>query len=328
MQAFITGACGFLGTNLIHHLIEQKISVTVIHRKSSNISAFEGMPVKWFEGDVLDRDSLMKACPEAVDMIFHIAADTSMWSAKNAQQNRINVVGTANMLQVAKAKKARRFIHTSSIAAYGSHAGEVITEKTPQLGGQCFSNYYRTKFLSEQLVKNAVANEQLDAVILNPCHLVGAWDRHNWSELFMLVSNNRLPGIPPGYGSFCHIKEVAKARLKAAKVGRRGENYILSGTYASFVEFITEIGRLVGKNVPEKAVPALVLKFIAQISNGFSKITRKEPDLTPEKALIVCDDLQVSSKKAQQELGYNANVELTLMLEESYQWMKHEGLLN
>ena len=63
----------------------------------------------------------MAACPAQVDVIFHVAADTNMWAKNNEQQTRINMQGTANMIDVAIGKKAKRFVHTSSIAAYGSH---------------------------------------------------------------------------------------------------------------------------------------------------------------------------------------------------------------
>lgn len=327
MHAFITGASGFLGTNLVHLLIKEGIKVTAIKRPTSNISAFENMSIDWITGDVLDLDSLMIACPENVDIIFHIAADTSMWSVKNAQQTKINLQGTSNMIEVALNKKAKRFIHTSSIAAYGLHDNQVITEDTPQKGDQCFVNYYKTKYQSEQLVRAAVKQKNLDAVILNPCHLVGPWDSHNWSQMLTMVANEKLPGVPPGYGSFCHIEEIAKAHLQAAKVGKTGENYILSGADASFVEFVKVIGELLSKNVPSKPMPHWLLNVVGHVSVFFARFSKKEPDMTPEKVLIVSEILKVSSAKAQRELGYRADIPLKTMLSDCYLWMQSKKMI-
>lgn len=327
MQAFITGATGFLGTNLVHLLIKEGYQITAIKRETSNVSAFEGMAINWHTADILDADSLMAACPDDVDIIYHIAADTSMWSVKNDQQTKINLEGTSNMINVALAKNAKRFIHTSSIAAFGIHHDAVITEETPQLGDQCFANYYKTKYQSEQLIKSAVKHDGLDAVILNPCHLVGAWDSHNWSQMLTMVVNDKLPGIPPGYGSFCHIEEVAKAHLQAAKVGKTGENYILSGADASFVEFVQTIGKLLNKKVADKAMPHWLLKIVGHVSVFFALFTGKEPDMTPEKVLIVSEILKVSSAKAQHELSYRADVPLKTMLSDCYLWMQSNKLI-
>ena len=327
MKIFITGATGFLGTNLVHLLIKEGHEVSAIKRATSSISAFTDLPIKWFEGDVLDIDSLNGACADDIDWVFHIAADTSMWSANNAMQTKINLQGTTNMIEVALNKKVKRFIHTSSIAAYGIHHDHIITEETEQLGDQCFANYYKTKLLSEQLVKKAVKENGLDAVILNPCHLVGPWDSHNWSQMLTMVANEKLPGVPPGYGSFCHIEEIAKAHLQAAIKGKKGENYILSGADASFVEFVSEIGNLLGKKVPSKPMPHWLLKIVGQVSVFFAKFTGKEPDMTPEKVLIVSEVLKVSSQKAQEELGYKADVPLNKMIDDCYQWMKIKNLI-
>lgn len=327
MKIFITGATGFLGTNLVHLLIQEGHDVTAIKRKSSNVSAFKNLEINWQIADVLNVEQLMSACPENVDVIFHIAADTSMWSAKNEQQTAINLDGTFNMIKVALNKKAKRFIHTSSIAAYGLHH-EVVTEKTEQIGEQCFSNYYQTKHLSEKLIKKAVEKKGLNAVILNPCHLVGPWDSHNWSQMLTMIANDKLPGVPPGYGSFCHIQEVAKAHLQAVTKGKKGENYILSGVDASFVEFVQTIGKLLNKKVPSKPMPHWLLKMVGQVSVFFAKFTKKEPDMTPEKVLIVSEVLKVSSQKAQDELDYKVDIPLEKMLSDCYEWMKQQKMIN
>jgi len=327
MKVFITGATGFLGTNLVHQLVELKADITAIKRPTSNLEAFKDMSINWCEADVLNKPSLMEACPEEVDVIFHVAADTNMWSKNNDKQTEINLNGTSNMIEVALAKKAKRFIHTSSIAAFGIHH-TTVNEETPQLGGECFANYYKTKFQSEQLVKKAVKEQNLDAVILNPCHLVGAWDYHNWSQMLTMVAEESLPGVPPGYGSFCHIKEVAKAHVTAYEKGKTGENYILSGFDASFLEFVTAIGKLLNKKVPKKATPHWLLKIVGAVSVFIARFTHKEPNMTPEKVLIVSEVLKVSSKKAQTELDYRVGIPLDEMLTDCYQWMKQREMID
>jgi nucleoside-diphosphate-sugar epimerase len=322
--AFVTGATGFLGTNLVRQLAASGVTVHALKRATSNTAEFDGLDIHWHNGDVTQQETLLAGCPDKVDAFFHVAADTSLWRKKNAQQDRINLTGTENAITTALQKHAKRFIHTSSIAAYGVHE-DTITEATLQLGEMSFCNYYRTKHLSEKLVRDAVQHRQLDAVILNPCHLVGAPDYHNWSQMMRMVKNKTLPGVPPGVGSFCDIKEVAKAHIRAYDSGRRGENYILSGDDMSFVQFIQEIGALVGETTPSKAMPAWVLQLVGQLSALWANVTGKEPDVTPEKAFIVSDKLRVSSAKAQQELGYNASIPVKEPLADCLQWLMATG---
>jgi len=326
-EVFVTGATGFLGTNLIMQLVDRGVHVHATYREKSDRSAFADLPVQWHLADVTDAASLHAACPEKVDVFFHAAGDTSMWKLKNAGQRRTNVTGTENAIRTALEKHAGRFVHTSSIAVYGIHA-QVITESSPRLGGSSSNNYYRTKFEAEELVRAARRNKKLPAVILNPCHLVGEWDRHNWSRMIGMVRHGKLPGVPPGRGSFCDIAEVAKAHITAAQRAAVGENYILAGTPLSFVEFVTLIGNVVGRETPQKPVPALVLKSMARVSDWISMITRKEPSLTPENVLMVCDNLRVSGAKAERDLDYNADVNVKAVLERCYHWMQKEGLLD
>jgi len=325
-KIFITGATGFLGTNLLQLLTKQNLEIYAIKRETSNLDAFCEMNIHWSNGDLLDYSSLDNACPENLDYVFHLAADTNMWAANNNRQTQVNLQGTANIIRLAKQKNAKRLIHTSSIAAFGIHEDR-IDEQTPQQGNQCFANYYKTKHESELLVKSAVNNDGLDAVILNPCHLVGPWDRNNWSQMLSMVDDGSLPGVPPGFGSFCHITEVAKAHWQAALVGKKGENYILSGTDASFVEFVQEIGRLLNKKVPRKPIPRWILSFVAHLSVLLARVTGREPDMTPEKVLIVSEVLKVNGDKAKAELNYNTEVPLKKMLSDCYQWMLAENLI-
>ncbi len=191
--AFITGATGFLGTNIVRQLIDAGVTIHALKRSTSNTAALDGLDVQWHNGDVTNKADLSDACPEGVDVFFHAAADTSMWKRKNTHQNQVNLVGTDNAINVALEKGAKRFVHTSSIAAYGVHE-DLITEETLQLGELSISNYYRTKHQSERKVKDAVIHKDLNAVILNPCHLVGAPDFHNWSQMMYMVKHNKLPG--------------------------------------------------------------------------------------------------------------------------------------
>ena len=320
-KALVTGGSGFLGINLIKQLLEKNWHVTVLHRASSDLKDLKRFDLAYVEANLLDKQDLRDKLPEQLDAVFHLAGDTNLWQQNNARQYRVNVEACRNLAQVCVEKKVVRFIHTSSISAYGFHPSR-IDEQTPSRALQSKVNYLKTKYLGEQAVKLVAKESGLDAVYLNPCAIIGPYDRHNWSQLFTMIDRGTLPGVPPGEGSYCHVREVAAAHIAAFEVGRSGENYILAGADCSFLQVVTKIGQLLDKPTPTKPLPAFVLKILARLSQWLSLVTKTEPNMTPEKAMMVTERVIASSDKAIEHLNYNAKVSIDEMLMDCYQWMK------
>jgi nucleoside-diphosphate-sugar epimerase len=323
--AFVTGATGFLGLNLVAELSGQGWRVFALHRRSSRLDDLCRFPVDLVEGDIRDPPSLRRAVPPKVDAVFHVAGNTSLWSPGDAEQTRDNVDGTRCVVEAAVEAGARRFVLTSSVAAIGQH-GTRVTEETASTAEASGINYFRTKRLGERVVEEA-GGRGLDAVILNPGNIVGPYDRHNWSRMIRLVIDGKLPGVPPGRNSWCHAREVARAHVAAAERGRRGHHYILSCVEASYLEFVQTIAELTGRRSPTKATPAFALRTYARWSNFVSRFTRREPDVTPEAVAIVCDDTTYDSTKAQRELGYRP-ASLQEMVGDCLAWMKAERIVS
>jgi len=258
------------------------------------------------------------------DAVFHVAGSTSLWSKRNAEQDRINIEGTRNMVEAALAARAKRFVHTSSISAWGMRNG-TIDEAAEQLGAASPVNYQRSKCAAETEVQKGIARG-LQAVIVNPAGILGPYDTSGYARLFRMVHTGKLPGVPPGSLSFCDVREVAKAHVAAAERGRVGERYLLGGANASLLEFVGLIGELDGKRVPKHATPAWLLKLVAEAGEAVSTLTGKEPALTREAATMATRTLFCDCTKAQNELGFKA-VPLRSMVEDCYRWMKDEGQL-
>ncbi len=322
--AFVTGGTGFVGINLVDQLCAGGWEVTALHRPTSDLIYLGRRAVRLVEGDITEPGSLERALPEGVDVVFHVAGNLNMWSRRNAEQIRDNVYGTRNVVARALAAKAGRLVHTSSIAAWGLPRGR-IDESAPQRGGGAPINYLRTKYLAEEEVRKGLA-QGLDAVILNPANIIGPYDRHGLARLIKLVHARKLPGVPPCEASFCHVREVAKAHLAAAEKGRRGENYLLGGADAAYLEVVRTVGEIAGRQVPVRVTPAPVLKAMGRLSQWASHVTGKEPTITPEIAKLVSRRLFCDSAKAERELGFKP-VRLRAMFEDSYRWLANQGLL-
>ncbi|SLN33122.1 NAD-dependent epimerase/dehydratase family protein [Oceanibacterium hippocampi] len=323
-QAFVTGGTGFLGRNLIEQLCQAGWSVTALHRPESDISALDGYPVTLASGALLEPDSLARAIPEGVDAVFHVAANTSVWSRNNERQTAENVDGTKNMLAAARAAGAKRFIHTSTWNVYGLEH-DAISETTTKTGADSWINYSRSKALAEEAALAANA-PGFEVVVLNPAHVIGRYDRDNWARMIRMVDSGKLPGVPPGAGSFAHAEEVARAHISAAQRGRAGANYLLGGTDASFLEVVTTIGRMLGKKTPKRTFSGVMVRLVARAKALGASVTGKEPDFTPEAAEMVLGHPRIVSSKAANELGYR-KVSINVMLDDSIRWLRAEGLI-
>ncbi|MCH2043945.1 MAG: SDR family oxidoreductase [Saprospiraceae bacterium] len=323
--AFVTGATGFLGINLIQELTGRGWKVYALHRKSSNLEYLNRFPVEKVVGDITDLASLQTAVPEGIDVLFHLAASTNLWSKHNELQRKINVEGTQNVIQVALEKKVKRMVHTSSAAAYGFHK-EIVQEDTPSTAMESDVNYCITKYQAEELVKKAVRDQGLHAVILNPGHIMGPYDLHNWIQMIILVHKNKLPGIPSGMGDFSHVNEIVKAHVAAAEKGNIGENYLLGGQHASFLDVINLIQKRFGRKLSKSATSDAVLKLGLGLSKMKSWFSSKEPELTPEKFKLLTARLMMSDGKAQTYLGFRHRP-VEELIHDTVDWLEKENLL-
>lgn len=323
--AFVTGATGFLGLNLVEQLVAAGWRVTALHRPTSDVERLARFPVALAEGDVVDAASLRRSLPGGVDAAFHLAADTSVWSRRNERQTRVNVEGTRNVLAAARAAGARRLLHTSSWGVFAPELQEEIHEDSPMLATESWINYTRTKYLAERAVREAV-EEGLDAVIVHPTHVVGRYDDHGWATLIRLALGRRIPGVPPGSGSFCHAEEVARTMIAAVERAPAGRGYLLGGTDATFAEFVRTVGEVSGRKVPTKELPAWIFRITGRLGALGGALTGREPRMTPEGVAFACARARVVSTRAQDELGYRP-VPLATMIRDSYDWLAAEGLV-
>lgn len=321
--AFVTGGTGFVGLNLVEHLTDLGWEVTALHRASTNLDYIRKYPVHLVEGAVEDLGSLERVFPEEIDAVFHVAADTSMWPGHRRRQWRTNVDGTRNMLNVATAKGARRFIHTSTSGVFGIPK-EIFDETAPKLGKGSF-NYQHSKAMAEEEVSRAV-EAGLDAVILNPANVIGRYDWSSWSRFIRKAANKELLLIPSGRACFCDVDAVVRAHLAAVERGRTGHNYLLGGEQASYRDVVELVGQLLGKETNTRVGSPLTFRAAGRALDWFSRFTKTEPVVTGESAAFLNATIVCRSEKAVRELGYSP-LPLRTMLINCIDWMDAENLL-
>jgi len=325
LKAFVTGGTGFVGSNLVRELHRQDWEITILTRPTSSLDDLRDLPVHVKTGYLGDARSVLEAMPEKPNAVFHVAASTNVWSGNNDDQDRINIGGTRNVIEAAMERQAGRLIYTGSFTTWGFQ-DIVLTEHSPRSDASDWINYVRTKYIAETLVKEAVRQSKLDAVILSPAHILGPGDRRNWSRMMRMVQHDKLPGIPPGSGPFSDVREVAKAHVAAYTRAEAGETYLLGGEHASFLRVIQIVAEILGKPIPAKANPAWQLRAAAWVKALIANLTDKEPDITPESAVMIIQNIRCDSSRAQRELDYRFTP-IRPLLQDTIDWLWKAGMM-
>jgi nucleoside-diphosphate-sugar epimerase len=135
-----------------------------------------------------------------------------------------------------------------------------------------------------------------------------------------------LPAIPPGKAMWCHVKDVVDAHINAVDRGSVGENYLLGGTEARFIDVVNEIEKLLRKKESRFVQPKWVMKILVFVLFLKAKIDGKEPMLTKEKYYRAVGYIRCNYDKAVKTLDYQTS-SLSAMIKDSYDWLKSENLL-
>lgn len=324
-KAFVTGANGFLGVNLIEELLKEGWDVTALHLPGDNLKYLEQYKINLQPGNILDYQSLLEALSAGKNsVLFHLAGDTSMWYKNNERQFQINVTGTRNVCKAALEMGVKKLVYTSSSSAFGYHSTR-IKEDTKSNALSCGMNYNRTKYLSEQEIKKAV-KQGLEAVILNPCNMMGPYDSKGWSTLIKSMAENKAPGVSTGIATFAHVRDIAGAHIRAAEKGISGENYLLGGVEISFYDVFNEINTLLGKTVSIRTFTPASFRIILFFMRIKSFFDGKEPLLTYPRYKRLTGTLLCDDSKARKELDFST-VTIQKMLHDSHQWLIEENLI-
>ncbi|MDE2177589.1 MAG: NAD-dependent epimerase/dehydratase family protein [Xanthomonadaceae bacterium] len=325
-SAFVTGAGGFLGMHLVAALQADGVAVRALAHSADSATRLRGVGVTVVEGDLGDAAALTRALAPAPDTVFHVAADTTPWHRLHARQYAVNVDGTAAVLAAAIAAGVPRFVHTSSVAVYGLVEDRPIDETLPRLGIDGPIHYAHTKALAEAQVLAADRAGRIGTAVLQPGHILGPGDRHNWSRLARLLAARQLPGAPPGIGCFADVRAVARAHVAAARDPRRGECWLLGGVEAPFAELVQALAAAIGVPAPRRHLPRALLTLNALIAEARAAVTGREPAITRAGVALTCHRMRIDDRKARRELGYT-HTPLVALASDSVVWLRGEGLL-
>lgn len=325
MKCLVTGATGFLGTNLVHVLADSGHEVRALGLPGSPTEYLEGR-AEVVLGDITEPEQIADAT-EGVEVVFHVAGDTSFWVRRFAQQRRVNVDGTANVIAACLEHGVRRLVHTSTVDTIGFNPDGLADETWPDYnyGGWRY-NYADTKREGERLVL-AARDDGLDAVVIHPGSMLGPYDfTLQYGRLFNEIAASKVPAIPKGGSSFGHVTEVARAHLAAAVHDEPQSRYICAGDNVTYRDLFTRMAATMGASPPRFDLPRPLAIAYGKTMELVSHLTKRPPDLDPGMARYMSINAWYDSSRAQRDLDYRI-VPLDDQITDAHRWLTEHGLL-
>ena len=308
----VTGASGFIGGHVCEALAAIGYRVRAMARKTSNLSQLAGVDVERCVGDLTDADSLRRACV-GVDLVVHTAAAVGSFGEWE-HFYETGVLGTAHLVDAAHAAGVKRFVHISSIAAYGlkQHAGRP-DEDTPFERDQApWNHYVREKVLAEDIVWKAHREGRIRATCIRPVVVIGARDRNAVPRLVDLLRLpvTVLPGKASNHFPVVTIEDCVDAIVRAvqseAAVGRA---YNVSGdARIRLDDFFGLIAKHAKLPPPRFYLPTPALIPAVGLLEGVWKLLKRpgEPVATRIAILVSGYDYDIDCTRAKRELGWSA----------------------
>lgn len=282
-KILVTGATGLLGSYLTRYLLRAGKSVRAIKRASSDMRLLgaDAEQVEWFEADLMDLPAMEEAL-DGISHVYHCAAIISLDPKQAEQMRRVNVEGTAILVDLCLDMGIQKLVHVSSIAALGRYKNNQHVDESVQWQRSPFnSNYAISKYQAEQEVWRGSA-EGLNVAVINPSVIIGSgfWDRPP-TNIFTRYMKG-MPFYSLGATGFVDVRDVALSMIHLMDSERSGERYIINGDNWSYQQFFNEICEQLGKKKPHIKVGKLLGAVAWRAEWLKCLFTRKAPFVTKE----------------------------------------------
>jgi len=301
----VTGATGHIGNGLVRALTRKGEPVRALVLPGEDSRCLEGLPVEVAEGDVLNAESLTGAFKGARH-VYHLAGMISILPGRDRRVERVNVLGTQNVLNAACEAQVERLVYTSSIhAIHRAPQGEVIDEHTPFDPVNAISAYDRSKAIASLAVQAAVC-QGLDVVLACPTGVIGPYD-YRLSEMGRLILDcmDKKPQLyVDGAYDFVDVRDVADGLVLACERGKKGQSYILSGERISVRGILQSVLEISGGRVAMFRIPMRLARFFAVFTPLYYRLRRLRPRITPYSLETLASNSHISHRRAALELGY------------------------
>lgn len=323
MATLVTGVTGLLGNNVLRLLAERGEPVRALVRAGSDPRPLEALNVERAEGDVCDAASVRRAV-EGVERVVHCAGFVRIGWTKLEEGRQINVVGSRNVAQAARAVGAR-LAHISTINGLGLGAAAMpANEELPYSAAYVPCTYVVTKREAELAVLEEV-EKGLHGVIASPGFMIGPWDWKPSSGKMILEVARRSPPVSPWGGvSVCDARDVAAGVLAALERGKVGHRYILAGQNMLYFELWSLIASITGGRAPRLRAGPMLPYLAGKFGDWWGALRGREGEVNSAAVAMSGRFLYCASSRAKDELGYRSRPP-EQSIADAWAWFKRHG---
>jgi len=329
-SVLVTGATGSVGPNLVNRLCEEGCRVRTLSIDEPERDLYPHY-VEVQVGDVTDAAAVEKAV-RGVNVVFHLAALLHIANPSEVQERefeRVNVMGTKNLVEAAIQAGVKRLVYFSTISVYGQSNGSIINESSPT---KPETIYAETKLSAEELVLDAFNKEgQPLGTVLRLGAVYGARVKGNYRRLVHSLASKHF--FPIGKGdnrrTLIYDKDVALAALIAAcHPASAGKIYnVTDGHFHSVKEIIVAICLALGRKLPKFYLPLGPVRMGVNLADRIGPLLGISSVGLKSALSKYCEDIAVDGSRIMHELGFRPKYDLWDGWRETIQEMKESGYL-
>jgi len=328
----LTGAAGFLGSNISRSLIEQGEMVRALVLPNDPAASQVPKEAEVVLGNLLDIESLERffSVEKGIDIIvIHCASMVTVSDEFNQRLYDINVRGTRNILNKCLEHKVKKLVYVSSTSAIPELPhGQVIKEIDYYDHNAVIGHYGKSKALATQLVKDVVQYAGLDASIVFPSGICGPNDYAYgyYSNAIIDIVAEKMPAGIAGSFNAVDVRDLAEGIIACTEKGRKGEGYILSNNIVTIDDIFELVTKYTGAKRITTIMPLSVARGVAYFSEIYGNLTKTETALTSFAVYNLARNNDFSSEKAAKELGYKTR-SFDETIRDTIVWLDAEGKL-
>jgi len=318
----VTGGTGLVGAHLLLHLLENgEQTVRALHRNPKNtiktkllFELYEKSElfskIEWIPADILDVPSLEIAF-QNVDYVYHCAAFISFNPDDEDELRKVNIEGTANIVNFCIDKKVKKLCHVSSIAALGdlisneaNRLNNTITEETEWNPEYSHSDYAISKYGAEMEVWRGF-QEGLQVVIVNPGVIFGPGFWNQGSGVIFSTVKKGFPFYTSGTSAYVSVLDVVAIMHQLMHSDCSGERFIVISENYTYKNILSAIAKNIGAKTPTIKAKSWLLNLAWRLDWISSKVFRTKRKLSKHSILSLQSTELFSNEKIKNQLDYS-----------------------
>ena len=314
---FVTGGTGLLGSHLLFELTKSATPVKAIFRNASKLEVVKRVfkfydqqngltrfnSIQWVNCDVLDVVTLAEEI-EGCTHVYHCAAIVSFHKRDFNAIMKVNREGTANVVNCALDLGIEKLCYVSSTAAIGNGNNDpIVTEETKWKQSPTTSGYSIAKYSAEKEVWRGI-EEGLNAVIVNPCVIIGAGDWNESSMTMFRTIDKGLKFYTEGENAFVDARDIAEIMRKLMLSDIQNERFLCIGENAAFKTLFDKIALRLHKKPPAILVKPWLMGITWRLMALISLLPRIKSPITQETARSAFGKTVYSNEKIKKATGF------------------------